>query len=73
MATKSDLDALRRELRAELALVRQESRSGIDSSFGSPTRDLKTAFAAETRALVLWLGSLQIISMIMLFTALKLT
>jgi hypothetical protein len=46
-ATKSDLDALRRELRGEIAI--------------------------ETRALALRLGSLQIITMVLLFAALELT
>lgn len=50
-------DALRRELRAEFALVRQESKSDI---------------ALLRRDLALWLGSLQIVGMGLLFAALKL-
>jgi len=108
LATKSDLDALRRELRAEFALVRQESKSDIallrqevdsglssvrkdmDSGFAtlrkdmdagflssniaqsSLRKDLEQAMALQRRDLTIWLGSVQIFGMGLLFAALKL-
>jgi hypothetical protein len=86
-ATKSDLDALRRELRGEIALVREQSKADlrrstipqasilqpIEPNFVTPGKSVADAFAIETRALALRLGSLQIITMVLLFAALKLT
>ncbi len=86
LATKSDLEALRRELRGEIALVREESKSDIrratiprssipqyrEASFGTQGKSLAHAIAIETRALALWVGSMQIITMCLLFAALKL-
>lgn len=89
LATKSDVDTLRRELRAEFALVRQEARSdiallrvGTESGFVSLRKDMETGFTAarkdldqaiaiQRRDLTIWVGSLQIVGMGLLFAALK--
>ncbi len=68
LATKSDLDAFRRELVPEFAPVRQEWRSAI----ALLRKDLDSGLAALRKDLTIWLGSVQIVGMGLLFAALKL-
>ena len=80
LATKSDLDALRRELRADLALVRQESRAdnallrqSLESGLSALRVHVDSAASSLRQDMTIWLGSVQIIGMGLLFAALKLT
>ncbi len=69
LASKSDVDGLRRELHSELALVRQEARADITLL----RRDLESGLSSLRKDMTIWLGSAQILGMGLLFAALKLT
>jgi hypothetical protein len=58
LASKSDLDSLRRDLRAEIALMRQELKSDMELLRSSMT---------------IRLGSMLVVGLSLLFAALKLT
>jgi hypothetical protein len=69
LATKSDVDALRTALRGDMALVRQESRADISLL----RHELGSGLSSLRKDMTIWLGSVQIIGMGLLFAALKLT
>lgn len=68
-ATKSDVDALRNELRADVALVRQESNADI----ALLRYELGAGLSALRKDMTIWLGSVRIIGMRLLFAAPELT
>jgi hypothetical protein len=80
LASKADVDGLRRELHSELALVRQEARAdiallrqGLESGLSSLRKDMDQGMSTLRKDMTIWLGSAQILGMGLLFAALKLT
>lgn len=69
LASKSDLDGLRRELHSEFALVRQESKADV----ALLRQEIESGLSSLRKDLTIWLGSAQILGMGLLFAGLKLT
>ncbi len=69
LSIKSEMDSLRSELRSEIALVRQES----EADFSLLRHELGAGLSSLRKDMTIWLGSVQIVGMGLLFAALKLT
>jgi hypothetical protein len=73
---KAEIDGLRKEVDIKIDALRRELKSdieGLRTEFRIERNLLRQDMAVMRRGIVIWLGSLQIVGMSLLFAGLKLT